>query len=65
MNICLCGAQAGYPHDALCPFPYYGIDEKKQAEWMEAWRYNKGLIYKTRPVECKTEAHVEHEEIGS
>lgn len=24
MNVCHCGAQAGYPHPLGCPFPYYG-----------------------------------------
>jgi hypothetical protein len=33
MNVCLCGTQPGYPHEAFCPFPYYGNDWRKVAEW--------------------------------
>ncbi len=41
LNICMCGAQAGYPHDPLCPYPYYGGDVKKESAWMDAWREKK------------------------
>lgn len=41
MNICMCGAQDGYPHDALCPFPYFGRDAKRESAWMDAWREKK------------------------
>lgn len=34
--ICLCGAQAGYPHEKWCPFPCYGHSETKNAEWDRA-----------------------------
>ncbi len=34
-NICLCGAMAGYPHQADCPFPYFGHDLKREEMWIE------------------------------
>lgn len=37
MNICMCGAEAGFQHDRLCPYPYYGRDEQAQAGWMAAY----------------------------
>lgn len=33
MNICLCGTQAGYPHLAWCPYPYYGNSERLIEKW--------------------------------
>ena len=36
VNICLCGAQHGYPHSVKCPFPYYGSDPKRIDEWSTA-----------------------------
>jgi hypothetical protein len=33
MNICLCGALAGYPHSESCPYPLYRGSEKQLAEW--------------------------------
>ncbi len=32
-NFCMCGTQSGYPHGPLCPFPYYGNNDKWIAEW--------------------------------
>ena len=32
-QFCCCGAQAGYRHDQFCPFPYFGTNERKVAEW--------------------------------
>lgn len=32
-NICLCGAQASYPHKEDCPYPYYGNDPDKIKQW--------------------------------
>jgi hypothetical protein len=37
----MCGAQASYPHDLLCPYPYYGRDVEKESAWLDAWRKNK------------------------
>lgn len=34
MNICLCGAQDGYPHLPECPFPYYGNDVIIMQKWV-------------------------------
>lgn len=34
-NICMCGAQAGYPHKWDCPYPYYGSSERCMADWQE------------------------------
>ena len=33
INICLCGTEAGYPHDEYCPFPYFGSVEKMIDRW--------------------------------
>ena len=35
MQICHCGAQAGYRHSALCPFPLFNDSPSLVAEW---WR---------------------------
>ena len=32
-QICGCGAQPGYAHLPLCPFPYYGNDPKQIDKW--------------------------------
>jgi len=32
-QICQCGMQPGYPHPMSCPFPYYGHDSARIAEW--------------------------------
>ena len=38
-NLCLCGAQASYPHAAECPYPLYNCrDDKRADEWFEACR---------------------------
>jgi hypothetical protein len=44
MNICMCGSQSGYPHDDLCPYPYYGGDVKQESAWMDAWRGKKAIV---------------------
>lgn len=41
MNICRCGAQAGYPHDVFCPFPLFRGSEKQQNEWKAQWEANR------------------------
>ena len=33
INICLCGTEAGYPHDKYCPFPYFGGDDGMMDRW--------------------------------
>jgi len=33
INICLCGTEAGYPHDKYCPFPYFGGDDRMTDRW--------------------------------
>ena len=33
INICLCGVQAGYPHEKYCPFPYFGGDDQMIKRW--------------------------------
>jgi hypothetical protein len=35
INICLCGTEAGYPHDECCPFPYFGNDDGMMDRWDE------------------------------
>ena len=52
MNICMCGAQDGFPHDELCPFPYFGRDVKKESAWMDAWREKKARIEMAKKVKC-------------
>lgn len=36
MNICQCGAQAGYKHADNCPFPCYTNELKRMNEWERA-----------------------------
>lgn len=45
MNICLCGSQAGYPHKAHCPFPYFGRSEKEQERWLSGYRSNHSIEF--------------------
>lgn len=33
LSICMCGAQAGYPHRSTCPYPYYGHSKTEYARW--------------------------------
>jgi len=46
MDLCMCGSQAGYPHDKLCPHPYYGGDIKQESAWMDAYREKKAALQK-------------------
>lgn len=33
IQICHCGTQPGYPHDAACPFPLYTDDNASVEKW--------------------------------
>ncbi len=48
INICLCGTQAGYPHEKDCPFPYFGNDERMIQRWKDTQEANieRGRWYK-------------------
>jgi regulator of extracellular matrix RemA (YlzA/DUF370 family) len=35
MNICMCGAEAGYPHNQLCPRPLYRGSAAAETKWLE------------------------------
>ena len=39
-QICGCGAQPGYAHLELCPFPYYGNDPKMIDKWTAEYLAN-------------------------
>jgi len=41
MNICLCGAEAGYPHDECCPYPLYRGSSHQVIAWEMKWAVNK------------------------
>lgn len=34
MKFCLCGAQAGFPHEPSCPFPYFANDPRMVHKWL-------------------------------
>ena len=36
MNICLCGAEASYPHEPDCPYPLYRATCEQEQLWMQA-----------------------------
>lgn len=36
MNICLCGTEAGYPHDPTCPYPLYRPTAAQEDDWLRA-----------------------------
>jgi precorrin-3B methylase len=37
MNFCMCGSQAGYPHEHDCPYPLYNCrSEEREREWLKA-----------------------------
>jgi len=40
MNICMCGVQAGYPHDECCPYPLYRAVEEREQLWRDAYERN-------------------------
>jgi hypothetical protein len=50
----MCGAQAGYPHDAECPFPLFRGSAERRAEWeadrayMVEWRAKWAATEKAR-----------------
>jgi hypothetical protein len=37
MNLCLCGSEAGYPHDGDCPYPLFRATEAQE----RAWQYHR------------------------
>jgi len=48
MNICQCGAQAGYPHAEDCPWPFYGRSTEQVNQWLKArdlWRAGKQALF--------------------
>lgn len=52
LNICLCGSEAGYPHDKDCPSPYYGDNPQSIAFWKKAQKREKEkriFLEKIRP----------------
>jgi hypothetical protein len=36
MNVCGCGAQAGYPHAPACPYPLFRGSEQDWDKWERA-----------------------------
>jgi len=50
MNICLCGAQAGYPHDEFCPFPLFRGTEKQERKWQAEWEAKRKAAREERGV---------------
>ena len=36
MQVCLCGAQPGYPHAHDCPYPFYRGSDTQQDIWYSA-----------------------------
>jgi len=43
MNICLCGAEAGYPHDKDCPYPLYKATHEQYQVWIQARKARRRL----------------------
>lgn len=43
MSICHCGAQAGYEHDPLCPFPLFNDNPPRVERWNQEYELNKRL----------------------
>lgn len=33
LNICMCGTQAGYPHDPSCPYPLFRASDEDAEKW--------------------------------
>lgn len=52
MNICMCGAQDGYPHAEDCPYPMYKGGALKESQWLDARRE----LRKKRKAEPKTDS---------
>lgn len=44
MQICLCGANAGYPHDEACPRPYYGWSGVEGTKWTREYLVRQAYI---------------------
>lgn len=40
MNICLCGADAGYRHDKYCPRPFFRGSAAAQEKWQKEYAAN-------------------------
>jgi len=40
MNVCLCGVEAGYPHDEYCPYPLYRAETEREQLWRDAYERN-------------------------
>jgi len=44
-NICLCGAEAGYPHHEACPYPLYRGTDRQMAEWEKVYANRKAGLW--------------------
>ena len=51
MNICMCGAQAGYLHDITCPYPLYHNGHQQTKEWQIAHDRKKYSLEKGETME--------------
>lgn len=58
MQICLCGAQAGYAHDACCPYPLYRGSSEQVVAWEMKWAKNKQAAQQKREPDTPKSAPV-------
>jgi hypothetical protein len=38
LNLCLCGSEAGYPHEKDCPYPLFRASDQAWEDWRTARR---------------------------
>ena len=50
INICLCGTEAGYPHDPFCPYPLFRGTERMMAHWDKLFANRKAGLTQLSPL---------------
>ena len=50
INICMCGAQAGYLHHEACPYPLYRGTDRQMGEWEKLYLNRKAGLNQLSPL---------------
>ena len=50
INLCMCGHEAGYPHDLACPYPLFRGTERAMAAWEKEYTNRKAGLAQLSPL---------------